>query len=362
MLGGICSQAFAKGTMSGADGEVLTCPVLLLTLTRPTAAAPKRLPASHMRLVLGELQAETCVELVHALVPGIDASPEVVQTIVQKGQGNPFFVQAIIGALLDQGILVRDDTHDGVTVRGAIGEVSVPDTVWDVLAERIDRLDADQKHALQMAAIIGSTFWKGLVGELTGIDEIDVILRSLQDRGFVEPLGPAAFAGEWEWTFRHVLVQDVVYAGMLRSVRRAAHLRVGAWLEQRAAERRGEYVPLLAYHFQRGEDWHRTAEFAEETGDRAALLYANREAGDAYRQGVDALALLPPEAATQRRMIELILKLAQVSYASPTEEVLPSLETAKSLAALLADDALTLRVSAATTTWLWMKQSLGGFN
>ncbi len=158
-----------------------------------------------------------------------------------------------------------------------------------------------------------------------------------------------------ESAFRHVLVQDVAYAGMLRSVRCKAHLRVGAWLEQRAGERRSEYAPLLAHHFERGEDWQKTAEFAEEAGNRAALLYANREAGAAYRQELDALALLPSDEAVQRRMIDLTLKFAQVSPDSPTEEVLPALEAAKSLAQQLGDDALTLRVSAATTGWLWTK-------
>ena len=205
-------------------------------------------------------------------------------------------------------------------------------------------------------------FWRELVAELTGSAAIEAGLQSLYEHDYIEPLGPAAFDGDWEWAFRHVLVQDVAYAGMLRSVRRTAHLRVGEWLEQRAGERRSEYAPLLAHHFERGEDWQKTAEFAEEAGDRAALLYANREAGAAYRQALDALALLPSDEGVQRRTIDLTLKFAQVSPASPTEEVLPALEAAKSLAQQLGDDALTLRVAAATTAWLWTKNSLRGFN
>ncbi len=341
--------------------ELSDSPILFVTLTRPIADDDARAreveaqlpPATHMRLVLAELRDETSVEFVHALVPGLDASAEVVRTIVRKGQGNPFFVQAIIGTLLDRGILVRGGPGEGTSVRGAIDEVSVPDTVWGVLAERIDRLGADQKHVLQMAAIIGRVFWAGLVGELAGIPVISAGLQSLHERDFIEPLGPAAFDGDWEWTFRHVLVQEVAYAGMLRAVRRAAHLRVGTWLEQRVGERRGEYAPLLARHFELGEDWRKTAEFAEEAGERAARLFANREARAAYRQGLDALALLPPEAATQRRMIDVTLRLAQVSFYSPTEDILRALDAAKSLAQGLADETRELRVMTATATWLY---------
>lgn len=336
-------------------------PVLFLTLTRPIAEDDAKAleveaqlpPAAHMRLVLPELQDETSVELVHALVPGLNASPEVVQTIVRKGQGNPFFVRAIIGTLLDQGIFVRAGPDERMSVRGAIDDVSVPDTVWGVLAERIDRLGADQKHVLQMAAIIGRVFWEGLAGELAGTPVIGARLQSLHERDFIEPLGPAAFDGDWEWTFRHVLVQDVAYAGMLRAVRRAAHLRVGTWLAQRAGERHGEYAPILAHHFERAEDWQKTAEFAEEAGDRAAQLFANSEARAFYRQCLDALALLPPAPATQRRTIDVTLKLAQASFYSPTEDVLLALQSAKSLAQELVDETRELRVTTATAAWLF---------
>ncbi|HEY8173214.1 MAG TPA: adenylate/guanylate cyclase domain-containing protein [Dehalococcoidia bacterium] len=341
--------------------ELSESPILFVTLTRPIAdddakalEVEAQLPqASHMRLMLAELQDETCIELVHALVPGLETSPEIVGTIVRKGQGNPFFVQAIIGTLLDQEILVRAGPGEGVSVRGVIDDISVPDTVWGVLAERIDRLGAEQKHTIQMAAIIGRVFWEGLVGELAGVSGIGAGLQSLQERDFIEPLGPAAFEGDWEWTFRHVLVQEVAYAGMLRAVRREAHLRVGAWLEQRAGARRGEYAPLLAHHFELGEDWQKTAEFAEEAGDRAGRLFANREARAAYRQGLDALAQLAAEPATHRRIIDITLKLAQVSFFSPTEDVLQSLETAKTLAQALGDETRELRVMTATATWLY---------
>ena len=350
--------------------ELVEGPILFLTTTRPIADQDENkgergataLFTADASLVLGELQDEVSVQLVHALAPGLETSPDVVQTIVRKGQGTPLFVEAIVGTLFDQGVLAGGSAGEGTSVQGAVDDVSVPDTVWAVLAERIDRLGADQKQALQMASIVGREFWDGLVGELTGMPEIDTRLRSLEEQAFIESVGPATFDGEWEWTFRHVLVQDVAYAGMLRAVRRAAHLRVGAWLEQRAGERRGEFAPLLAYHFERGEDWQRTAELAEESGDRAAHLFANREAGLAYRQGLEALALLPPEPTIQRRMVELTLKFATVGVGFPTEELLPALETAKTLADELADDALAQRVWGASTTLLWLKYSGRGFN
>jgi predicted ATPase len=344
--------------------------VLFLTLTRPITDDDARarevegqlLSAANARIVLGELGSESSVELVHALAPGLETWPDAIQTIVRKGQGNPFFVQAIVGTLIDQGVIVRDEEGGRVSVSGSIDNVSVPDTVWGVLAERIDRLSAEHKQALQMAAIIGRVFWEGLLGDLTSGDaSLDVGLRSLEERAFIDSVGPAAFDGDWEWTFRHMLVHEVAYAGMLKSVRRTAHLRAGSWLEQRAGERRDELSSLLAYHFERGEDWAKAAEFAEVAGERAARIYANREACAAYRQAVEALAMLPQDPVTQHRMIELALKFSSVAVDLPADEVLPLLERAKELAQELGDGELTLRVSGGLGSYLWLKTSRRGF-
>lgn len=234
----------------------------------------------------------------------------------------------------------------------------MPDTVWGVLAERIDRLSSDNKQALQMAAVIGRVFWEGLLGDLTASGaSLDTGLRGLEERALIDSVGPATFDGDWEWTFRHMLVHEVAYAGMLKSVRRSAHLRVGNWLEQRAAERREELAPLLAYHFALGEDWVKAAEFAEVAGHRAARIYANREAAAAYRQAVEALGMLPPDPAAQRRMIELSLKFSSVALDLRVEEVLPVLESAKELAQELGDGELILRVQGGIGGYLWFKTS-----
>lgn len=348
------------------SGELKESRVLFLILTRPITdddakareVEAQLLSAAHARIMLDELGPDSCVELVRALAPGLEAWPGAVQTIIRKGQGNPFFVQAIVGTLVDQGVIVRDEEGGHVSVSGAIDDVTVPDTVWGVLAERIDRLSSDNKQALQMAAVIGRVFWEGLLGDLTsGGASLDAGLRSLEERALIDSVGPAAFDGDWEWTFRHMLVHEVAYAGMLKSVRRSAHVRVASWLEQRAAERREELAPLLAYHFAQGEEWLKAAEFAEVAGYRAARIYANREAAAAYRQAVEALGMLPPDPALQRRMIELALKFSSVAVDLPVDEVVPVLERAKVLAQGLGDPELILRVQGGNASYLWLKTS-----
>ena len=92
-----------------------------------------------------------------------------------------------------------------------------------------------------------------------------------------------------------MLVQEVAYEGLLREARKAGHLAAAAWLERRAGDRRNEYATLLAHHYELGEDWSKTAEFAELAGDRAAALYAHGEARGAYSQALRALSKCEPD-------------------------------------------------------------------
>lgn len=343
-------------------------PVLLLLLSRPLTdtsvlvqdTAARLLSHADVVIDLGEFDEAMSADFVRALAPGIEAWPELVRTIASKSQGNPFFARSILGSLMDQGILSVGP--DGtLRLRGAVGNVSVPDTVWSVLAERIDRLDPEHKRALQSASIVGPIFQQRLVGDLASAPQIASELEDLHTRDFVEPRGAAELAGDWEWAFRHALTQEVAYSGMLRSVRRAAHRRAATWLREHAGERRADLAALLAYHYERGEDWPSTAEFAEEAGDHASQIFANHEATAAYRQTLHALAQLDPGPEPQLRIVEVTLKLAGVSLESPSEEVLPLLEAAKDIAIQLDDGGLQLRVETATRLWLWTKYSRRGF-
>jgi len=339
--------------------EVTAAPVLFLTTTRPILDEESkarqlevRLPQNaQTRITLSELDSSISEALVRSLAPGLERSQQAVDTIAQKGQGNPFFIESVVGALSDRGILVRD--AGGVALAGVIESVDVPETVLSVLADRIDRLPADEKRVVQMAAIVGRLFWEGLVHELTALPARKC-LQALNQREFVDRLGPAAFADDWEWMFKHILVQEVAYDGLLRETRRAGHRAAAEWLDQRVGDRRKQYATLLAYHYQHSEEWSKTVEFAEAAGDHAVSLFAHREAKDAYSQALDALARLPPDDEVRRRQIDVTLKLGRASSYLPSEDVHDHLQHARKLSEDLGDPERQLRVDTALALWLYV--------
>ena len=340
-------------TYAGLSG----CQVMFLTLTRPIADASAksrqveaRIPQGmDTRVVLRELDDKSSRQLVRSLAPALGSSDDVADEIVRKGEGNPFFIEEIIGTLSDRGMLQRAQDSGSV----AVADLVIPDTVWGVLAERIDRLPQDQKHVLQNAAVVGRVFWTGAVSELAEA-EAEEQLEALSEREMVQEHGTATFGDDLEWIFRHVLVQEVAYSGLLKETRKSAHLRVARWLEQRMGDRQGEHSSLLAHHYELGEEWDKAAAWAEVAADRAASLFAHAEAKGYYLRSLSALRYLEPTTNTKRAFVDVALKLGRAGTYTPTPDVLKALEEAEKAAADLGDKEKQLRVQAGKSLWLYM--------
>jgi class 3 adenylate cyclase/tetratricopeptide (TPR) repeat protein len=339
--------------------DLQDAPVLIITFTRPVLDPGAKLRQVEARMtgdeytpiVLRELDDGSSRELLLSLARGLDRWPVAVDAIMQKAQGNPFFIEEIVRSLVDASVLIASD--GGIRVAGSLDHVSVPDTVWGVLAERIDRLPASEKTAIQSAAIIGRVFWQGAVRELTRRDCAGE-LGMLRDREMVDRIGPAPFAEDWEWRFYHALVQEVAYSSLLHEKRKHGHLSAARWLERSVGDRLKEYSTLLAHHYDLGEDWEKTADYSEVAGDRAVSLFAHREAKDAYIQALDALARLPADDEVRRRQIGITLKLGRAASYLPSEDVHDRLQHARKIAEDLGDPERQLRVDTALALWLYV--------
>jgi class 3 adenylate cyclase len=161
--------------------------------------------------------------------------------VVERAEGNPFFVEELTGALIDQGVLERTD--DGWRSRGN-GGPAMPDSVQGVLAARIDLLPAGEKDALQAASVIGRVFWDGPVRELIGHD---ADLALLEERDFVRRRAGSTLPGELEYAIKHALTREVAYSTLPKARRAHLHAAFASWLEQ--LESREEMAPLIAHHY-----------------------------------------------------------------------------------------------------------------
>jgi len=240
------------------------------------------LAAADAELLLGELVAAELPEEVRSLV-------------VEQAEGNPFFVEELLGTLIDRGVLVR--AEGGWTGGELPPDLAIPDSVQAVVAARIDLLPSAERAALQAASVIGRVFWPGPVYEL--LPETSPDFRLLENRDFVRRRSGSSIAGAVEFAFKHQVTREVAYGSLAKARRARLHAGFAAWLE-RFGEGRDEHAPLLAHHYGeavRPEDvdlaWAGELDELERLRRRAVLWLARAAelAAGRYEIG-EALALL----------------------------------------------------------------------
>ena len=240
--------------------------------------------------------------------------------IVERSGGNPFFAEEIVRHLVDRrGALPADAAGSGSDVSA----IPIPDTVQAVIAARIDLLPADEKRALQAAAVVGRIFWPGPVARYLDITPVRVtaLLRGLEARDLVLSRLDSSMRDQQEFIFKHALVRDVAYESIPRRDRAMAHLEIVRWIEGAIGERRLEVVELLAHHYtaaQRAAAWGRVepdrqeeiraraVELLFDAADEAGRLFAMDRAMERVTTGLE-LALGPIERA---RGLEALSRLA----------------------------------------------------
>jgi class 3 adenylate cyclase/tetratricopeptide (TPR) repeat protein len=234
------------------SAERVVGPILFLCPSRPDLAATR--PGwgggrrNHSSIALDPLTPEQADRLVHELLTIHDLPTSVHARILERAEGNPFFLEEIVRQLVDEGHLVREG--DRWRALDEIGSVVIPDTVQAVLSARFDLLDPRDKRVLQAAAVVGRVFWPGPVALLAHLpaEDVDASLRTLEARELVLSRLTSSLAGQQELIFKHVLIRDVAYDSLPRRERTEAHAAVAGWIEETAGDRAGEMAELLAHH------------------------------------------------------------------------------------------------------------------
>ncbi len=271
-------------------------PLLVITTARPELL--HRRPGWGARaggelLELEPLSAQDADRMLDEMLAG-GLPAELSELVVERAEGNPFFVEELLGVLIDRDLLFRE--NGSWVLHELPSGFTVPDSVHAVLAARIDLLGAAEKAALQAAAVIGRVFWTGPVYELV---EAKPDLRVLEDRDFVRRQAGSAMAGEREYVIKHALTREVAYESLPRARRAPMHAAFAAWLERREPGR-DDLASLLAHHYAeavRPEDADLAWAGKEKELERLrgkALLWLERAAELAMRRYEleDALALL----------------------------------------------------------------------
>ena len=235
---------------------------------------------AYTEIRLAALPTRDARELIAHLLGHGELPPHLADDILRKADGNPFFIEEVIHAMIDLGALAPDNALGGWRATDRAEPVRIPDTVQGLVMARVDRLDESVKHLLKTAAVIGRSFLYRLVRAVA--DAQDAVDRQLSELVRVELIREAARLPELTYIFKHALVQEAAYESMLLEQRRRLHGAVGACVERMFPDRLDEFSGVLAYHYVRAEQWEKAHEFLVRAGDQAAGIAADAEALEHY--------------------------------------------------------------------------------
>jgi class 3 adenylate cyclase/tetratricopeptide (TPR) repeat protein len=248
----------------------------------------------YTQITLRPLTESESNELISRLLAIAEIPAGLRANILEKSDGNPFFIEEVVRTLIENGIVVCEDREvNGATARywratsdGA--GVSIPNTLRALLSARMDRLEEATKATLQIASVIGRSFYLRV---LQAVDQDDVELpKHLATLERLEMVRESARVPEVEYAFRNPLTQEAVYRTILLKHRREFHRRVGEVLEDLYASRLEGLYGLLAHHFTLAGEQDRAIHYCRLAADQAIAVYAYDEAAQNLQTAVELLS------------------------------------------------------------------------
>jgi tetratricopeptide (TPR) repeat protein len=287
--------------------SIASAKILLLVNYRPEYSHAWSGKTYYTQLRLDPLGREGGEEMLAALLGNSADLLPLKRLIIERTEGNPFFMEETVQVLFDEGALVRDGSVLKLTK--PLGDLKIPPTVQAILAARIDRLPQDEKDLLQTLAVLGREFALSLIRLVTRTadDDLNRMLGKLQLAEFIYEQ-PAT--GDIEYVFKHALTQEVAYNSLLIERRKALHERAGAAMESLFTQRIDDYVAELAHHYDRGGNVRKAVEYIGRAGTRAAAQVAHTEAVGHLTRAVELVGRLPDEAERARQELELQMALS----------------------------------------------------
>ncbi len=202
-------------------------------------------------LILEPLSEEESSRVVENLL-GTSAFDERVRTrIIEAAEGNPLFVEQMLSMLIDDGVLSRDESG-GWTLTSDIGAITIPPSISALLTARLDRLRSTERAVIERGAVIGQTFFRGAVEELSPAEireHVGESLLSLVRKELIQE-GRSELEGQDTYRFLHVLIRDASYHGLLKRARAELHERFVDWLERMLSDRVMEFEEIRGYHLE----------------------------------------------------------------------------------------------------------------
>lgn len=260
-------------------------PSILMCTYRPqfslfTSQQSEALGAVYREIRLGELSPSEARDMMESLLDSGALPMDLVRLIRDRTEGNPFYLEEMVNALIDAGALIYK--QDQWQLKRAFLETDVPSTIHGVIASRLDQLSMKARRLLQEASVAGRAFLYDIIKRVSVYsDGIEEGLYELERSGLIHT---RALQPEMEFMFKHALIQEVGYSSLLRKERQQVHERIAQVMENIFSDRLYEFYETLALHFKQGLSTAKAVNYLIRSGTKALRRCALEESDQYFRE------------------------------------------------------------------------------
>ena len=289
-------------------------PLLIVGLMRSTLLEQRpdwgTGPVQTLSLNLLPLPETDTRRLIHEILQKVPVVPEVlINLIIKKAEGSPFYVEELIKVLIEGGVIVRGAEQWSVELDRLSG-LKVPATLTGLLQARLDVLKPEARETLQQAAVVGRIFWTDIVEHMHNPEvqnteagePITEKLSILRAKELIYRYEESASREAIEFIFKNQILHDVTYESVLLKLRPAYHVQAAEGLVELGGERVNEYSGRVGEHFERAGEWIKAAEWYTRAGRQAQSTYVSDSAINFYQK---ALVFLQEHGSPEQNQLKL---------------------------------------------------------
>ncbi len=278
-------------------------PILWFLIYRPDRQSPvwhlqhyveTEFPHRMTMITLNPFAREESKALIEYILKPHRIERAALEIIVNRTEGNPYFIRELVNNLIQEGTLVKDDENQVWHLTSDITTADLPENLHSLFLSRIDRLSQPDRLVLQIASVVGFVFWKAVIEEIAP-DDIDVSesFKNLQKANLIEERGVFIDLGA-AYHFTSTLIKDVTYESILSSQRVDLHAQIGEFLQNFELNQEVS-SEFLAHHFMKAGNLRRELLYRIRAAEQARDIFANQEAYQEYTRALEILELLEAE-------------------------------------------------------------------
>ena len=273
-------------------------PLLMVGLTRSTLFEDRpdwgSGAAQTLRIDLLPLTEENCRRLVEEILQKVAVIPsELMDLIVTKAEGSPFYVEELIKVLIDKQVIVRGKDQWHVEM-DKLSELKVPATLTGLLQARLDNLHTGTRETLQQASVVGRIFWTTVVERMQNPEQqpvevalpIEEKLQTLRSKELIFQYGDTGASRIPEFIFKNIILHNVTYESVLLRLRPVYHQQAAEGLIDISGERVNEFAGRVGEHYELAGDDLKAAHWYAQAGKQAQLTFETDAAIRYYQKAL----------------------------------------------------------------------------